>query len=354
MHPLFADFRRLLAYLGLLLIAGSMLAVSAAFAGIADWVSAFAFCLPLTAFLGMILLSEYSFCVKWRGGRNPVLWGVLRTAGRALALGIVTHGMADVWSTLLDWASASQLRFSIDRSLGAALFMAGVFLSLLSMLAHELYRTMEAMHTAERRATASQLHAREAELRMLRSQINPHFLFNSLNSISALTSVDPAGAREMTIALAQFFRRTLAVAERQSIALDEELGLIEDYLAVEKVRFGERLQTTLEADKTARAAQIPPLLLQPLIENAIKHGIRDRVAGGKIDLRAAARAGWLHLTVENPMGERKNPSAGTGLGLKNIQSRLASVYGDRARINWKESAENFRVELTLPYEGEET
>ena len=197
--------------------------------------------------------------------------------------------------------------------------------------------------------------AREAELQLLRMQINPHFLFNSLNSISALTSIDPAAARAMTVALAQFFRQTLSLADKEKIPLSAEFALCESFLAVEKIRFGAKLQASLQAGEDELKAIIPPMILQPLLENAIKHGIRTLTEGGLIDARVAQQGGWLHITVDNPMDPDAGVGAqqGTGTGLENIRRRCAALYDSRARVEWGSNAPGrFSVTLTLPFEIE--
>ena len=130
--------------------------------------------------------------------------------------------------------------------------------------------------------------SREAELKALKAQVNPHFLFNSLNSISALTTIDPAKAREMCIRLSDFLRNSLRLGERPSIPFREELALASTYLDVEQVRFGKRLRVTQNFDTDCDACEVPPLLVQPLVENAIKHGIASLSEGGEIDLERAS------------------------------------------------------------------
>ncbi|HEX5756734.1 MAG TPA: histidine kinase, partial [Arenimonas sp.] len=240
-----------------------------------------------------------------------------------------------------------------DHRLAGLLLVAGCAAYAVSLLAHALLLAVARSHRAELRASAARLQARDAELQMLRAQIDPHFLFNSLNSISALTAVDPAGARDMTLRLAQFFRQTLTLAERERIGLADELSLLEHYLAIEQVRFGESLQSRIEVDDAARQALLPPLSLQPLVENAIKHGLRSCEGGGFIVLRALLRGGFLHIAIDNPVGTLATRGSGNGLGLRNLQQRLATLYGDRARLHWQRGETHFRVELTLPFEAAE-
>ena len=155
-----------------------------------------------------------------------------------------------------------------------------------------LYVVSVALHyalLAVEQSRESEIQARDAELRALKAQINPHFLFNSLNSITALTTVDPARAREMCIRLSDFLRNTLGLGERESISWREELALSRAYLEVEQVRFGSRLQVEIDVDEACSDCMVPPLVLQPLIENAVKHGIATMVDGGLIRVEGHVR-----------------------------------------------------------------
>src|SRR6202451_789350 len=162
----------------------------------------------------------------------------------------------------------------------AILMVSGVLLYLVNVGFFYVLIALEASRAAEARVLETSILARDAELKALKAQVNPHFLFNSLNSISALTSSDPTKAREMCILLAEFLRMTLGLGEKTSVPLSEELSLLHRYLAIEKVRFGSRLQMTEDIPEVSGSLQLPPLLLQPLIENAVTHGIANLPEGG--------------------------------------------------------------------------
>jgi LytS/YehU family sensor histidine kinase len=196
------------------------------------------------------------------------------------------------------------------------------------------------------------MRAREAELTALKAQINPHFLYNSLNSISALTSIDPARAREMCVLLADFLRMTLGMGEKALIPLREELALLEKYCAIEKVRFGDRLTVQEEIQEETKECAVPPLLLQPLVENAVVHGIAQLPEGGWIRLKTTRDAGRIGVTVENSWDPEAGPSRKNGVGLKNVQRRLEARYGQEARLEAKAEEEVFRVSLSFPAEAE--
>jgi LytS/YehU family sensor histidine kinase len=182
--------------------------------------------------------------------------------------------------------------------------------------------------------------------------VNPHFLFNSLNSISALTSSDPARAREMCILLGDFLRRTLGLGEKAVIPLEEELSLVNAFLAVEKIRFGARLRMEENIEKEALAFDVPPLLLQPLVENAVAHGVANLVEGGCIRLGVECRDGVVQIAIENSFDPDAPPRRKSGVGLANVRQRLAARYGSRATFNIKPEGGVFRVSITLPAEKE--
>jgi two-component system sensor histidine kinase AlgZ len=210
----------------------------------------------------------------------------------------------------------------------------------------------KATQEAQERAVESGVRAREAELSALKAQINPHFLYNSLNSISALTSIDPARAREMCVSLADFLRLTLGMGEKAVIPLGEEIGLLKKYCAIEKVRFGDRLTVKEEIQEEAKSCLLPPLLLQPLFENAVVHGIAQMPEGGWISLRAARNGTRMMVTVENSWDPEAGSSRKNGVGLKNVQRRLEARYGNDAQLMAKAEDEVFRVSLSFPAETE--
>jgi LytS/YehU family sensor histidine kinase len=212
---------------------------------------------------------------------------------------------------------------------------------------------VEASREAEARVMQASVLAREAELRALKAQVNPHFLFNSLNSISALTASDAPKAREMCILLGDFLRRTLGLGEKAAIPLAEEISLIHAFLAVEKIRYGARLQMEEQIDAETLDAQVPPLLLQPLIENAVGHGIANLVEGGWIKLSAERRDGELSIVVENLFDPEAPPRRKSGVGLANVRQRLEARYGNRARFATSVDGSCFRVAISLPVEIKE-
>ena len=239
------------------------------------------------------------------------------------------------------------------------LFACGVMIYLLAVALHYVLLSVEFSREMERREIQARVLARDSELKALKAQVNPHFLFNSLNSISALTSIDATRAREMCILLADFLRKTLGLGEKAVIPLREELELVRSFLSVEKVRFGARLTVEETVAPEALEQAVPPLLLQPLVENAVAHGISNLTEGGWIRLavscdgrEGASDSSTANLTieVENNFDPEMPRRRGHGVGLVNVRQRLATRYGDRARFEVRAEGERFRVSIVLPAE----
>jgi sensor histidine kinase YesM len=174
----------------------------------------------------------------------------------------------------------------------------------------------------------------EAELSALQARINPHFLFNTLNSLAALIPVDPAAAEEMTQRLSECFRYVLR-ASHGPVTLENEIAFVEDYLALEKLRFGDRLTVRVEIDPAARILPVPGLIVQPLVENALKHGLAPLEGGGSVGIRVLRRDGQVLVQVEDDgrgLARPERPGDAGGTGLTNVRGRLRSAFGPRATL----------------------
>lgn len=233
-------------------------------------------------------------------------------------------------------------------SLEKFIFGIGVMLYLLSVALHYVLLAMQRSHEAEQQAHEAQVLARDSELRALKAQINPHFLFNSLHSISALTSIDPAKAREMCISLADFLRSTLGLGEKTLVTFEEEISLVRRFLAVEKIRFGKRLQVQEEIELDALNCLVPPLLLQPLVENAVVHGIANLPEGGQVVVKAECHDGRLDVAVENAFDPEYKAKRGQGIGINNVRDRISARYGKHGLFLATAVENRFRVQLSVP------
>ncbi|HSY29235.1 MAG TPA: histidine kinase [Burkholderiaceae bacterium] len=353
MHPIFSDSSRLSWYVATWLLIGSLIAWLLIAADVAPWANALFFAIPVSLLFGFVAMSAYYVCRALPLARRRLPRLVLTFGATSMISGALLLVICLAWTKLTSSLDLGLNGFQISQHGQVAVVGLGFGLYLLSILAHDVLIAFENLRSAERRENESHILAREAELQMLRTQVNPHFLFNSLNSISALTTIDAAAARQMTIALAQFFRQTLAQASMEKITLARELALCESFLTVEKIRFGKKLEAVIDADQQALRGLIPPMILQPLLENAIKHGIHGITEGGVITVTIMLRDAWLHIVVENPMEPGTPTAPGNGIGLQNIQRRCTNLYDERARIAWRRSDDNrFVVEMTIPFELE--
>jgi two-component system sensor histidine kinase AlgZ len=348
MHPILAEWRTLGSYLAAWTLLGGLLAALLVSAAPFGWLEATAFALPLAVLYGFVGLGSFWVCRA-----APLeLSRLLRALGTQLVAGAISAIIWLVasrgWALLLDRYGPFPGIAAKQTEAAPLLLGLGVALYLLAAALHYLLGAFEASQEAERRALQLEIASREAELRTLRAQIHPHFLFNSLNSINALVGAKPEEARRLCVRLGDFLRRSLTLGSREQIPLSEELDLAENLLSIEKVRFGERLEHETEVSGKVRTCTVPPLLLQPLVENAVTHGISQMIDGGRVRIEARREAGRLVIVVENPRDPDSPDPKGAGIGLQNVRRRLAAFYGGEAEMRLQPERETFRVELRLP------
>ena len=200
--------------------------------------------------------------------------------------------------------------------------------------------------TYARNASRLETQLAHAQLDALKMQLNPHFLFNTLNSVSSLMYVDVDAADAMLTRLSDFLRLTLERPIAPRIPLSEEIDFVQQYLEIERIRFEERLRVTIDVERSAEDALVPALILQPLVENSIHHGIANRTEGGSIVIRARREERWLHLVVRDDGG-----SAGAvreRVGLTNTRARLQALYGGLFRLEYGAKENGFEVEIAIP------
>ena len=347
MHPVLADRQRLQLHLIAWALVGVMLGLLVRTVIGTPWSDALVFALPLALVAAPVSLSAWYLCRAMPLGRTSAV----RVAGTALVAAAVTSAL---------WAGAGQLWWSALRRAGLSLVEApaalpallaglGALTYLLAVTVHYLMQAFEESAAAGRHALEAQIAHREAELRALRAQVDPHFLFNSLNSVAGLIAADPARARQMCQLLADFLRDSLTLGGVARIPLGREAALAQRYLDIEHVRFGRRLTVRTQVTPDAAAAPVPPLILQPLVENAVRHGIATCLEGGMIEITAHVAGARLVISIANP----RDPDAGrrgTGFGLDIVRRRLAASFGERAGVAVEAGADRYRVSLTVPLE----
>lgn len=353
MHPIFSHSRRLLFYVLIWIPIAGLVSYLLVVPGAISWRESLLLSGVLCILTADACLAVWYICrvmplEKTEFGRLVLT----HLAGAVVVSGIIVYVeilLARLMARTTRWFPGLATRLSPEVPL-----MVGVAIAtyLLAAAFYYVIFALEASKQAEARVLQASVLARDAELKALKAQVNPHFLFNSLNSISALTSSDPLRAREMCILLGDFLRRTLGLGEKLVIPLEEELSLVRSFLAVEKVRFGARIQMQENIDKDTMGVFVPPLLLQPLVENAVVHGIANLVEGGSIRLDAKFQNGLLAIDVENSFDPEAPPRRRSGVGLANVRQRLLARYGNRATFDARTEGGRFCVAIRLPAETE--
>jgi two-component system sensor histidine kinase AlgZ len=287
-----------------------------------DWVQAMSTA-AFPALVGTLAwLSAACGAKRWLAGLKPWARGALLTAGGAMAGYAACVALLPV--TLVEVTPWRALAAAAGGGFIAALVAAWI----------------------EARTRAAQPADASARLAELQSRIRPHFLFNALNTAVALVQVDPQRAEDVLVDLAEIFRVALAEVGA-SVTLAEEVALAQRYLAIEQVRFGDRMQVVWDTDPAADAARLPPLVLQPLVENAVRHGVEPAAGGGRIRVRTQARRGMVRVQVSNTVPEQPS-KPGAGMALDNVRARMKLMHDMGASLDtWREGRE-FHARLTFP------
>jgi len=341
MHPILTS-RRLLLYLLAWVPAGALLTYLTWAGGGFRLGQAAAVVAPACLVYAFACLSPWYLC-RSRPFSAAALRDLAITVGAAAAAGgFLLGGIA--------WVVAAELKIDATGHL-PLWFGVGALLYLLSTGLHYAALAAEQSRAAEARTAEARALAREAELQALRLQIHPHFLFNSLHSIAALASVDGARAREMCIRLSDFLRISLSLGSRPTIPLGEELDLARNYLELERVRFSDRLRVEIDIEAGCEDCAVPALLLQPLVENAVKHGIAGLVEGGTIRLEARRDGQGAVIGVSNPFDAEAPSPERLGVGLAQVRRRLEVRYGAGARLDTGTAEGVYRVVVRLPCEA---
>jgi two-component system LytT family sensor kinase len=289
------------------------------------------------AFVGFAILNTLSF---YQPDRKKIPFVLLATLLLAFASAVGSEYLIQLltegpWRYMENF-HAQRVVFSI--------LMALLMLSLAWLQSSRRNTTEE-----EQRKQAVDKLAREAELSSLRQQLQPHFLFNSLNSINALIGTQPEKARMMVQQLSDFLRGTVKKDDSQLVPLFEELQQLRLYLDIEKVRFGHRLATAIDNDNASLSAKLPPLLMQPVVENAIKFGLYDTVGETIIKVKTYIEGKQLVIEVENPFdATTAAPRQGTGFGLSSLQRRLYLLYARNDLLTTTQNENTFTTQIRIP------
>lgn len=262
--------------------------------------------------------------------------------------------LAALWLFITNWILSQVIKFDtiyssfLFDSLPIRFFIALLIIGLTAMVSIVWFTQIDQKETERRKLEAETL-AREAELYNLRQQLQPHFLFNSLNSITALIGSRPEEARTMIHQLSDFLRGTLKKEDQQPVSLIAELEHLQLYLDIEKVRFGHRLSTEISYNDQCKEKKLPPMLLQPIVENAIKFGLYDTTGVVTISIFAECTENELQITVQNPFDPNTaKPMKGTGFGLSGVKRRLYLLFGRTDLIETRSFQHTFTSIVKIP------
>lgn len=296
----------------------------------------------LIATAGYIMYNGLNY---YRPSPRNALYLVIWSIGMA-ALCVVIHRLLMPGFYLV--SGDEQYRAFLESSHVIRGIFCWLMIILIAIMSYMWYYMQDQQATEKREHDAIKL-ARETELATLRQQLQPHFLFNSLNSISALAGSKPEQARKMIQQLSDFLRGTIRRDDHQLVSLEDELHHLQLYLEIEKVRFGHRLNTEVITESGTADLKLPSLLLQPIVENAIKFGLYDTT--GEITIRIIADASdkELQITVENPFDpETAAPRAGTGFGLQSVQRRLYLLFARQDLVTTSQRETTFITTVKIP------
>lgn len=298
---------------------------------------------------GFLLTAPLRYYCRWLWERGPA---TMIGGGLAMA-----YAIALVLRVIINWSYERYVEPEwpmvhwYDFTSGA---MSATYLCVCWMGLYFGFRYYESMHMQREAALRSSALAQEAQLKMLRYQLNPHFLFNTLNAISTLILDNRNSvANGAVTGLSDFLRYTLDQDPMKKVTVAKEMDALTLYTNIEKMRFGDRLMLDYDVRDEALDMLIPSLLLQPLIENAVKYAVSPREAGGRIDITARVEGAYLHLAVADDGPGMVDPSKfsnGRGVGIRNTRERLQVLYGDASHVRVTNAEPGLRVELTLPAE----
>jgi two-component system, LytTR family, sensor kinase len=305
--------------------------------------------LPFWLLLAGLSPLPIALATRWPLDKAPRAAAIGVHLGGAVAFGI-THAFA---VSVVNFLRFSPFNFAsgFSKALSLAFVIDLLMYGVIAGVTHALRYYAESRER-ERQTAALQASLADARLAGLRAQINPHVLFNTLNAVSVLAMKgDRTGVIRVVGLLSEILRSCLDESRGQEAPLADELRLVESYLEIQRIRFADRLSVDVDADADALAARVPTLVLQPIVENAVTHGVSNDPRPGRIAIRAHRENGYLHLNVsDSGPGFGKSPHRGRGVGLSNIRERLQQLYGDTHRMSIGVSNEGgASVELALPY-----
>lgn len=352
MHPLLKSFKHILSVLASWLPVIAGIAYLHTILANATYKDAFILLTPIMILELFIFLSIWYVCKSTPLSKTNIGTFFLRHVVTIIVMNAIWMHISMLYSELLNLTfHTTSYREQFD-IIFPVLMVMGFFLYFLAAMLSYLLLALEQAKVAEQEALQNQLLASQAELRFLKSTIHPHFLFNSLTALGTLTRKSAEKAQEICLHLAEFLRYSLDYSKKEIVTVNEELDHINNYLSVEKMRLGHRLQTQFDIDKSLLNEEILSFSLQPLIENAIKHGIEPSLENGEINMILKKVDEYIFVHISNPVNATEVNPDSIRHGLQNLKSRLNKVYSDNAKILVHKGESVFSVKLYLPFLNE--
>jgi two-component system, LytTR family, sensor kinase len=345
-HPLFKNIRLFLVYLAVwLLISGIQFAILFFYYQV-DPIAAIIDSVVFNLLFALLGISIWFIIRFSRSSKNNILNEILNQLGSALIILLLWIGISVLFLRAVFDGNSNYIDFLLHSFLWR--FGTGIFFYTIIYLVYQVFIYYDNLQ--EKLLTENRMKemVKQAELDLLKSQINPHFLFNSLNSISSLTISDPGKAQEMIVKLSDFLRYSVSQNIHQLTTLRQEMENIRLYLDIEKVRFGNKLVYEYEFDEDCSRMTIPVMILQPLYENAVKHGVYESTETIFIKTVCELKDNVLHLTITNNFDPAAKSRKGTGMGLKHIRERLKLIYQNDQLIKTLITGNTFEVKLFIP------
>ncbi len=299
------------------------------------------FNLPIMGF-GM----SYWYIVQYISPSNQGLTNTIFNQSMAIIIGVALLSYAS-HSAVMQFSLVEDNKIFLNTALPWRIFIGSFFMAMIVMI----YYLLEYTHNLkEKEQDELQLQnlLKNAELETLKSQLNPHFIFNSLNSVSSLTLTNPDLAHEMVIKLSDFLRLSLGRSNAELHTVEEELKQMNLYLDIERVRFGDRLSLSADINNACLKKQLPVMLLQPLYENAIKYGVYEQLEDVAIKTTCSCDEDYLYLAISNNYDSTAAPQKGKGIGLKNVRNRLELLYGAPDLVTIEKDKNTFTIHLQIP------
>ena len=341
-HPFLQNLKGLFIYLGMWVIVGIIHFLVLVYLKEMSWVNAL-----ITSLISNGIFSVLGFFLWYTDSYNRPTKSIISNL-------FFSH-LLIASTTILIWYSLSnfligQIIEGKDKFVTSVVIPPMVFFYIILILIYYLiiyYKDLQGKLHDENFLKES---LRTTELNLLKSQINPHFLFNSLNSISSLTHISATKANEMIQSLSEYLRYSISFPDKERVELRTEIDNIHRFLAIEKIRFGDRLSYEFSYDIACLDTLIPPMILQPIFENAVKHGVYESIDTIHIATRMEKKEQYLEIVVENNFEVSTSPKTGTKLGLRNCSDRLRILYGNENLIQTSVVGNIYSAKLLIPYE----